>query len=80
MTVTLDYELIALITEVKRTPNTRQQPKNPSLGLYGPPVDSKLRSSQWTQNERHEERDRTTPLARHARLLRAWRALSARST
>ena len=27
MTVTRDYELIALITEVKRTPNTRQQPK-----------------------------------------------------
>ena len=79
MTVTLDYMPIRVIAHDKRTLDHRQQRKKnefrPPRAAHG----LKMRSSQQAQNECHEERARTTPLARHARVFRACHGTGART-
>ena len=54
--------------------------KTRSLGLHGPPVDSKMRSSQQTQNECCEECHRRTLLARQNHVFCASHAVGIRTT
>ena len=79
MSVTLDYELIALITDVKWTLDTRQQPEKPESRPPRAAHGLKIALlAAVADDECHEERARTTPLARHARVLRACHGAGAR--
>jgi hypothetical protein len=80
MSVTLDYALIELITGVKRTLDTRQQPEKPESRPPRAAHGLKIALlAAVPQNECHEARARTTPLARYARVFSTCHGAGARN-